>query len=242
MFLLYFFYLTFVCYSMAEVCRLSDCIPDRLQETHSLCCTHRGYPGKTSCNPRRRHQNNSESIPPVQRLSGRSRRPQAGSGCALPTTGHWDGPGICIDRAGISARDHVPSWERFHVNALRRAAPSPCSGLTPVHTVCPARIPFGSSGSAAVRETVSRILGSEASRSRPCGGSKVRACFRGRGGNGGAPTSRFWWFYACNSDILCLRMCVAWWNKDKSTFNPFEHCFDTQYIGTVISIIAIITE
>ncbi len=32
---------------------------------------------------------------------------------------------------------------------------------------------------------------------------------------------------SCSFSILCLRMCIAWWNTYKTTFSTFEHCFYT---------------
>ncbi len=67
------------------ICMLQDCwswLALRLYTNlttgnHSLCLTHPEYPGKISCSPRWLLLNNS--IPPVQRLSGCSRRLQARS-------------------------------------------------------------------------------------------------------------------------------------------------------------------
>ncbi len=96
----------------------------------------------------------SRSFRALQATAGRE--PAMDAGCGLSTPGHWHGPGICNERAGVSARDHVPL-------PCERAALSPCSGYTPVRTVRSVRIPFGSSSCVAAREKTSQ-LGSEASR------------------------------------------------------------------------------
>jgi len=63
-------------YSLVGVGWFSGCVRARLEETCSLCHPHRKYPGKTSCCACWSHWNHSS--PPAKRLSGSTRRPQAG--------------------------------------------------------------------------------------------------------------------------------------------------------------------
>ena len=66
-----------ICFRLAGICGLSSTIRARLQETCSLCHPHSKHSGKTCGCACWRHRNHS--VPPAKRLSGRTRRPPAGS-------------------------------------------------------------------------------------------------------------------------------------------------------------------
>ena len=65
-----------ISFRLAGICGLSSTIRARLQETCSLCHPHSKHSGKTCSCACWRHRNHS--VPPAQRLSGRTRRPPAG--------------------------------------------------------------------------------------------------------------------------------------------------------------------
>ena len=73
------------------------------------------------------------------------RVPVMDAGCGSSTRGHWGGPGICKKCKRVSGLD--ATWRKVPCDH----AASPCLGHAPCCPVCPARIPVGSSGSAAVR-------------------------------------------------------------------------------------------
>ena len=89
-----------------------------LQETYPVCHSHTEYPGKTSCSTRRWQWN--YSAPLAQRLSGRSRWPQAGFGRWMPDVvrqlvGVRMVPGYVMNGEGFSAVKtsicpHIPLW------------------------------------------------------------------------------------------------------------------------------------
>ena len=60
-----------ICFRLAGICGLSSTIRARLQETCSLCHPHSKHSGKTCGCACWRHRNHS--VPPKQRLSGRTR-------------------------------------------------------------------------------------------------------------------------------------------------------------------------
>jgi hypothetical protein len=69
-------YCWLLCCRLVGICRISGSIRTWLQKAYTVRRSHSEYPGQTSFGTSRWHWN--YSAPNAQRLSGRSRRPQAG--------------------------------------------------------------------------------------------------------------------------------------------------------------------
>ena len=113
-----------ICFRLAGICGLSSTIRARLQETCSLCHPHSKHSGKTCGCACWRHRNHS--VPPAKRLSGRTRRPPAGSRrrmrdvvCQLVGIGMV--PWYVMNGRGVdcaTVRHEVWHGERFHVSTI----------------------------------------------------------------------------------------------------------------------------
>ncbi len=188
-----------------------------------------------SATPEQFHTTCSISFRALLPVATAGREQAMDAGCGLSTPGHWDGPWIRNERAGVShgimCHGEIGSmWTCCAITKFGAYSRQHCTSSA--NSIRFFRLCFGE------RNCESNIglwsVPVASLRGVLVKDGAVRLFSRGGGGKVHPPPG-FDGFMPAMA-IYCVYECVARWNKYKrSTFRTFKHCFNT----TIISIIAI---